>query len=39
MKLIKERYEVEYFDYSNTGKVISTHVGIGMAGFGIEIIR
>ncbi|ONN27863.1 carbohydrate-binding protein [Thermosipho affectus] len=38
-KLIKERYQVVYFDKSSTGKVISTHVGIGMAGFGIEILE
>ncbi|MBO8139065.1 MAG: DegV family protein [Thermosipho sp. (in: Bacteria)] len=39
LRLIKERYDVEFFDYSNTGKVISTHVGIGMAGFGIEVLE
>jgi len=39
LRLIKERYDVEFFDYSNTGKVISTHVGIGMAGFGIKVLE
>ncbi|ABR29902.1 carbohydrate-binding protein [Thermosipho melanesiensis] len=39
LKLIRERYKLEYFEMSNTGKVISTHVGIGMAGFGIEILE
>ncbi|MDK2886343.1 MAG: fatty acid kinase fatty acid binding subunit [Thermosipho sp. (in: thermotogales)] len=39
LKLIKERYDVEIFEYSNTGKVISTHVGLGMAGFGIEVLK
>lgn len=39
LKLINERYNVEFFDYSNTGKVISTHVGVGMAGFGIEVLE
>ncbi|SHH37431.1 DegV family protein [Thermosipho atlanticus] len=39
LKLIKERYDVEYFEYTNTGKVISTHVGLGMAGFGVEVLK
>ncbi|MBO8160789.1 MAG: DegV family protein [Thermosipho sp. (in: Bacteria)] len=38
LKMIKERYNVEYFEYANTGKVISTHVGLKMAGFGVEIL-
>ncbi|QTA38123.1 DegV family protein [Thermosipho ferrireducens] len=38
VKLLEERYNVKYIDYANTGKVISTHVGIGMAGFGIEVL-
>lgn len=39
LKMIKERYEVVYYDYTNTGKVISTHVGLGMAGFGVEVME
>ncbi len=35
---LKTRYKVNYLAYTPTGKVISTHVGPGMAGFGIEAL-
>ncbi len=35
---LKARYKVNYLAYTPTGKVISTHVGPGMAGFGIEAL-
>ncbi len=35
---LKARYKIKYLAYTPTGKVISTHVGPGMAGFGIEAL-
>ncbi len=36
LKVLKERYEVVDESFHMTGKVITTHVGPGMCGFGIE---
>jgi DegV family protein with EDD domain len=35
---LAEKYKIAYMAETPTGKIISTHVGPGMAGFGVEVI-
>ena len=38
LEILKKRYQVESFVFSEMGKVITTHVGPGTAGYGLEVL-
>lgn len=38
LEMLKQHYEVLDVDFTEMGKVITTHVGPGTAGFGLEIV-
>ncbi|MFN3283520.1 MAG: DegV family protein, partial [Pseudothermotoga sp.] len=38
LEMLKQHYEVLDVDFTEMGKVITTHVGPGTAGFGLEVI-
>jgi DegV family protein with EDD domain len=38
LEKMKEKYEVIEYSFHKAGKVITTHVGPGMCGFGIEVV-